>query len=1049
MTTELAVALRVQPKLDDARRVLRELKGELNSLKQASQSTASAVGAAGAGQPAADVERDAKRASQAVGQLSAANSQSAAAAREAARAYTEQLSAINRVAREEANKAAAEEREAAAALKAAEANRQNRDAVAKLLAQIDPAERALQRMDERERQLSAALKSGAIDAEQYAKSMKLVQASAAGGAGTHAAMRRIGVETATARREVMALGREIVSGSFSRIPSALIGVADSTNLLSVAFGRAINPVTLLAAAIVAVGTAYAQGISNQRQFNLATAATGSFAGMTRDRLIELGQQAADVSNITSRAAQQAALAMTASGRLGGETIANLTKSVGTFAEITGQSSEQATAALMRIFENPKQGAEELDKSLHFLSLNQLKYIDNLVKSGNTEQAQLALSRELYTYLQDSGVTTVDSLTKKWISLKNAMSEGWDQFTRRISGTITTTEKIADIEERMRARRYNMSAEEKAEYLAERKALQDQLDQENRATAAKQAQTEAEDRRKKAYAEYQSVAASYRPAEEKRLEDLGKLKRALDLGSISQQEYNKAVADINRKANRGRGRSGTGVAGAQVRADLQALKEAFQQSDALIVRALEDGRVSINEAYQRRLDALHQRINSERQVLAAELDNRKTSPQRRIEIQAKINGLDAELAKSTRAIDAEKRKWEQQLANVTIKLRLDIANITGQFDRDAIEQQLRLQYADVLKAIDMSTDPADVIAGHQLADALMKASAAQAEFNAKLEETSRLQSQLGVVEQAIQQQVSSGQISQIEGQAKINQARAAQVPVLQQIVRELERIRDAVPPEAAAAIDRMSTSIGTLRNQVAATTPVVVNLGTRLRNTMIDGTADAAANAITNFENLGQAASNVLKQIAADIVRSNIKQLLTNLFTPNVGGGGGSIFGSIFGGIGSVFGFAEGGLIRGPGTGTSDSIPALVGGMRPIRVSNGEFIQNERAVQHYGLPFMEAIRTLRLPKPAFALGGLMSASRAVPRFANGGSPSAATAAPAGTPSIRVEVSNSDTPKRVTSATSAFEGKDLVVRIVTADAATNGPMTRALKGAMSRS
>jgi hypothetical protein len=60
--------------------------------------------------------------------------------------------------------------------------------------------------------------------------------------------------------------------------------------------------------------------------------------------------------------------------------------------------------------------------------------------------------------------------------------------------------------------------------------------------------------------------------------------------------------------------------------------------------------------------------------------------------------------------------------------------------------------------------------------------------------------------------------------------------------------------------------------------------------------------------------------------------------------------------------ARGGPIRGPGTSTSDSV--LLWGSR------GEFMQPARAVRHYGLSFMEAVRTLRLPVPRFATGGLI-------------------------------------------------------------------------------
>jgi hypothetical protein len=54
----------------------------------------------------------------------------------------------------------------------------------------------------------------------------------------------------------------------------------------------------------------------------------------------------------------------------------------------------------------------------------------------------------------------------------------------------------------------------------------------------------------------------------------------------------------------------------------------------------------------------------------------------------------------------------------------------------------------------------------------------------------------------------------------------------------------------------------------------------------------------------------------------------------------------------VPGNAAGGLITGPGTGTSDSIPR--------RLSNGEFVEPADSVQRFGVPFMEAIRHGQMP-----------------------------------------------------------------------------------------
>lgn len=60
-------------------------------------------------------------------------------------------------------------------------------------------------------------------------------------------------------------------------------------------------------------------------------------------------------------------------------------------------------------------------------------------------------------------------------------------------------------------------------------------------------------------------------------------------------------------------------------------------------------------------------------------------------------------------------------------------------------------------------------------------------------------------------------------------------------------------------------------------------------------------------------------------------------------------------------FAAGDMVRGPGTGTSDSIVA--------RLSNGEFVMRAAAVQHYGPDLLRQINERRLPK--FAEGGAVS------------------------------------------------------------------------------
>lgn len=95
----------------------------------------------------------------------------------------------------------------------------------------------------------------------------------------------------------------------------------------------------------------------------------------------------------------------------------------------------------------------------------------------------------------------------------------------------------------------------------------------------------------------------------------------------------------------------------------------------------------------------------------------------------------------------------------------------------------------------------------------------------------------------------------------------------------------------------------------------------------------------------------------------------------------STFGSIFGGK-----WATGGYILGPGTGTSDSIPAFL--------SNGEYVLTADAVQNVGLPLLDAMNSGRVGH--FATGGLVQAN---------GSGSKGTAVPVGN-SVTLNVSALD-------------------------------------------
>jgi hypothetical protein len=98
-------------------------------------------------------------------------------------------------------------------------------------------------------------------------------------------------------------------------------------------------------------------------------------------------------------------------------------------------------------------------------------------------------------------------------------------------------------------------------------------------------------------------------------------------------------------------------------------------------------------------------------------------------------------------------------------------------------------------------------------------------------------------------------------------------------------------------------------------------------------------------------------------------------------------------------YAGGGHIRGAGTGTSDSIPAML--------SDNEYVHNAAAVSHYGVGFMDSINSMKLPK--FSLGGFvrgLSGFMPMPRFSDGGLASMAPSGPAGHYTVDLRTNHGD-------------------------------------------
>lgn len=131
--------------------------------------------------------------------------------------------------------------------------------------------------------------------------------------------------------------------------------------------------------------------------------------------------------------------------------------------------------------------------------------------------------------------------------------------------------------------------------------------------------------------------------------------------------------------------------------------------------------------------------------------------------------------------------------------------------------------------------------------------------------------------------------------------------------------------------------------------------------------------ITGAKSFGDAMKSVLQQLISQLIQAALYATIVAACT----GGGGGFAARWKGAFGKAF--ASGGSVAGPGTGTSDGVPAML--------SNGEYVLNAQAVDRLGVPFLNGLNTGRLR--GFASGGLVGSGGAYNRPVSVASSSSST------------------------------------------------------------
>jgi lambda family phage tail tape measure protein len=570
-----------------------------------------------------------------------------------------------------------------------------------LLAAIDPTTRALNRLDEQERKLAQQKKIGALDADTFAQYQGKIDQARAALTGFDDGLNRTGntaKQNAAALRMLPAQFSDIFISlqggqapltvflqQGSQIKDSFGGIGAAAKAMGGYVLGLVNPFTLAAAAVTALGVAYYQGSKEQDAFRQALVTTGNAAGTTTTELAAMAERVGGITGTTGGAA--AALAqIAATGKIASDRFEEIAVAAVSFEKATGKAVSDTVAEFARLAEDPVKAVADLNDKYNFLTASVYEQIRAAKEQGDT-QAAASIAEEAYAKALTERAGTIKqnlgTLEKAWNDLAGAAKAGWDA--------------ILDI-----GRESNKGPDLTAlrQELAYRKSLLDTgFEDDNTRARIAAIEAEIDGFEKKTKAEQESARAA---AESARIQREGQIayegfQRSVEQNFTKQQKINKALEDEQKRINAARA-AGYVITKQEEEAALKAIRNNPTYKDSSTTKPVKE------DAGQRMLDEARQRyavLQQQSRVIAGEVEQTQrlgTEAKKLIELETEIANLKEKktlttsqkqvLAMAELNLAQQKQNAELEKANQLTQARLENEAKLKAF-RENLQAQLEL------------------------------------------------------------------------------------------------------------------------------------------------------------------------------------------------------------------------------------------------------------------------------------------------------------------------------------------------------------------------
>ncbi|BEO02358.1 hypothetical protein SMQC13_00850 [Serratia marcescens] len=1010
--SSLNLALRITADLNEAKQAVESLTDDIKTAgttAQASnqqwQATTDAQGAA------ADATRNNATAQQSLNtelQNSVLMAQRAARSAEEVTAAQNAQSARGHALYQQEQKAA-QAQEAAA--KAAEAHGKEVEKLKKdldsLLGSIDPAAKALGKLDAQEAQLRKSRKAGLIDDGTFNDYLGKLGAQREAIDHLSEGTEKFNLNTKGAQRELTVLMHQLVRGDFRSASNNIMDLGTKTGLLPPLFSATTLAIGGTIGAVAGAGVVVASVLRDQDEFNHSIQLTGNYAGVTAGQL-EMMTQAGGQLGSNYSLVRDILNGLVSSGKFTGETLDTVSQAASAMAQLTGDSADQVVAQFVKMTDSVSDWAVNSSEQYHWLDSETYQRIRALEDQGRKEDAiELASQAYKKAAIERLGEikTQLNWVARGWDDVKNAAASAWQELKSGTSTALNLDDPAVarakeikdikaelansgdDIDIALRGSGYSEWVRDKKARLA---VLEAEAAAQQKIAAEATKRQQIEDKSNAASKELEKTWANNRTAVEKEADALDLLKkrytdmwaaaggreklRDLGVSSSDGQNFSGGQWDTDVKALDQSGKKAEQY-NKQLQQTLNQKKELTQLGR--VEADISNGSLKdASKAEQDKARALAKQIdaqtaaNKSAKSDAAETKKSFNENQRfveQLEKQAskRVEGAAATRAQeiATRNLTAEQRK-QAEAANAAItaqEFKNQNLQLQLQYMRDAgdtagaslLETQSR--FADMRREFEASGNTK----GLSLLDQLLPVAETKIRVDDLKKQLDDLFSYQAQQETSIQAQVQGGLLNEIQGRQRLVELHQEVGDKVKGYLPQLKEMANA-PGEAGEKVRDMI-------RQLELQLDKLNQAGNELTIAFRDGLQSGIESSLMGLAKGTMSLSDAVKNLALTIINSmaqiaaqQLAQMATSSLVGSSGGMGG-VLGSLFA--------ADGGHIRGPGTTTSDSIPAML--------SDYEFVTRAAVVQQPGaLDFLHdfnrhgmAALEGYLPRARHATGGL--------------------------------------------------------------------------------